>query len=446
VIAGTVNGSGAIRVEVTGTGDRTALAGIMRLVADAQASRSRAQDLADRAAFALTVIAIAAGLLTLVTWLIVRPGDPAFAIERLVAVLVIACPHALGLAIPLVIAISTTLAARNGLLVRNRRGLEDARLLTTVVFDKTGTLTRGEFGVVDIVTADGLSADEALRLTASVEAGSEHAIAQGIVRSARERQLTLEPTDGFEAIPGVGGHARVDGRELYVGGPALIRDRALDLPPVLQNAVAHASERDATAVVLADDRHALAAIALADVIRPESREAVRTLLDRGVVVVMMTGDAQTVATAVARELGIQMVFAEVLPADKASKIQTLEQAGQRVGMVGDGVNDAPALLTANVGIAIGAGTDVAVEAGDIVLVRDDPRDVPRILTISAATYRKEVQNLWWAVGYNAVAIPLAAGVLAPWGIVLSPAIGAALMSLSTVIVAVNAQLLRRVKL
>ena len=446
VIAGTVNGTGALRVEVTGTGDQTALAGIMRLVADAQSSRSRAQDLADRAAFALTVIAIAAGLVTLITWLILRPGDPAFAIERLVAVLVIACPHALGLAIPLVIAISTTVGARNGLLVRNRRGLEDARTLTTIVFDKTGTLTKGEFGIVDIATADGVSSDDALRLAASVESASEHTIARGIVQSARVRHLALEEADAFKAIPGMGVQARVAGRDLYVGGPALLRDRALHLSLAMQQAIDRAAERDATAVVLADDRTVLATFALADVVRPESREAVRTLRDRGIAVVMMTGDARPVAEAVAHDLGIETVFADVLPAEKASKVQMLERSGERVGMVGDGVNNAPALLTANVGIAIGAGTDVAVEAGDIVLVRDDPRDVPRILTLSRASYRKMVQNLLWATAYNVVAIPLAAGVLEPWGIVLSPAIGAAVMSLSTVIVAVNAQLLRRVKL
>ena len=446
VIAGTVNGAGALRVDVTGTGEQTALAGIMRLVADAQSSRSRAQDLADRAAFALTVIAITAGVVTLVVWLILRPGDPSFAIERLVSVLVIACPHALGLAIPLVIAISTTLGARNGLLVRNRRGLENARTLTTIVFDKTGTLTRGEFGIIDTAVTDGLSADEALRLTASVEVASEHTIAQGIVRSAQERHLTLAAADHFEAMPGMGVRARVDGRDLYVGGPALIRDRALQIAPAMQQAIDRAAARAATPVVLADDRAVLATFALADVVRPESREAVRTLRDRGIRVVMMTGDAEPVAAAVARDVGIETVFANVLPAEKASKVQMLEQSGQRVGMVGDGVNDAPALLTANVGIAIGAGTNVAVEAGDIVLVRDDPRDVPRIITLSRASYRKMVQNLVWATAYNVVAIPLAAGVLAPWGIVLSPAIGAVVMSLSTVIVAVNAQLLRRVTL
>ena len=446
VIAGTVNESGSLRVEVMGTGDRTALAGIMRLVAQAQSSRSRAQALADRAAFILTLVAVGAGVVTFVVWIVLRPDDPAFAIERLVTVLVIACPHALGLAIPLVIAISTTLGARSGLLVRDRRGLEDARNLTTVVFDKTGTLTKGEFGVVDIATADGLSPDEALRLAAAVEADSEHSIAQGIVRSARDRGINVRAAESFEAIPGKGAKARVEGRVLHIGGPGLVRANSLQLPPALHAASDRAAQRGQASIFLADERTVIAAFAVADVIRPESRDAVRALHDRHIEVVMMTGDAQPVAEAVSAELGIDTVFAGVTPEQKASKVQELQRAGKRVGMVGDGVNDAPALVTANVGIAIGAGTDVAVEAGDIVLVRSDPRDVPRIIALSQASYRKMVQNLWWAAGYNVVAIPLAAGVLEPWGFVLSPAAGAVLMSLSTVIVAINAQLLRRAAL
>jgi len=446
VIAGTANESGSLRVEVMGTGDRTALAGIMRLVAQAQSSRSRAQALADRAAFILTLVAVGAGVVTFVVWIVLRPGDPAFAIERLVTVLVIACPHALGLAIPLVIAISTTLGARSGLLVRDRRGLEDARNLTTVVFDKTGTLTKGEFGVVDIATADGLSPDEALRLAAAVEADSEHSIAQGIVRSARDRGISVRAAESFEAIPGKGAKARVDGRVLHIGGPGLVRANSLQLPPALHAAFDRAAQRGQASIFLADERTVIAAFAVADVIRPESRDAVRALHDRHIEVVMMTGDAQPVAEAVSAELGIDTVFAGVTPEQKASKVRELQRAGKRVGMVGDGVNDAPALVTANVGIAIGAGTDVAVEAGDIVLVRSDPRDVPRIIALSQRSYRKMVQNLWWAAGYNVVAIPLAAGVLEPWGFVLSPAAGAVLMSLSTVIVAINAQLLRRAAL
>ena len=446
VIAGTVNGSGSLRVEVTGTGERTALAGIMRLVSDAQSTRSRAQALADRAAFFLTIAALGAGVLTLITWLIVRPGDVAFAIERTVTVLVIACPHALGLAVPLVIAISTTLGAQGGLLVRDRRGLEEARNITAVVFDKTGTLTRGEFGVVQIGTAEGLSEEEALGLAAAVEADSEHTIAQGIVRTARERQLAIRPAEKFEAIPGKGVKAVVGGRELFMGGPALLREMSLEVPAHIGDVVRKISERGQASIYLTDRESVLVVFGLADVIRAESREAITALHERGIEVVMMTGDARPVAEAVARELGIDTVFAEVLPEQKASKIQELQRAGKRVAMVGDGVNDAPALVTADVGIAIGAGTDVAVEAGDIVLVRSDPRDVPRIITLSRASYRKMMQNLWWAAGYNIIAIPLAAGVLASRGFVLSPAMGAVLMSASTVIVAINAQLLRRVRL
>jgi Cu2+-exporting ATPase len=445
VIAGTVNGSGSLRVEVTATGERTALAGIMRLVEQAQSSRSRAQALADRAAFILTLVALVAGAVTLIAWLSLR-DDPAFAIERVVTVLVIACPHALGLAIPLVIAISTTLGARSGLLVRDRRGLEEARNLTAVVFDKTGTLTKGEFGVVDIATADTLGPNDALRLAAAVEADSEHSIAQGIVRSSRERGIAVPPAEGFEAIAGKGAKARVDGQELYMGGPALVRALSLEVPDRLRQAAERAAGRGQSAVYLAEKTRVLAAFAVADVIREESKEAVRALHDRGVEVVMMTGDARPVAEAVATELGIDTVFAEVLPEQKASKIEELKRGGKRVAMVGDGVNDAPALVTADVGIAIGAGTDVAVEAGDIVLVRNDPRDVPRIIELSRASYRKMIQNLWWAAGYNIVAIPLAAGLLARQGFVLSPAVGAVLMSASTVIVALNAQLLRRARL
>jgi Cu2+-exporting ATPase len=452
LIGGTINGSGSLRMEVTGTGERTALAGIMRLVAQAQSSRSRAQALADRAAFWLTLIALGAGAVTLLAWLVIGAGT-AFAVERLVTVLVIACPHALGLAIPLVIAISTTLGAAAGLLVRDRRGLEEARHLTTVVFDKTGTLTRGEFGVVGIQTVDGLPDQEALRLVAAVERDSEHTIAQGIVRSARERQLDVPPAEEFQALPGLGVKARVDGRTLLVGGPNLLRSRSIALTAAQQRAVDEAAGRGQAAVYLVEEGGearggpaVLAALTVADVVREESRIAVRELHDQHIKVVMLTGDARPVAQAVANELGIDTVFAEVLPDQKVGVIDQLRTAGERVAMVGDGVNDAPALLTADVGVAIGAGADVAVEAGDIVLVRSDPRDVPRIVRLSRASYRKMVQNLWWAAGYNIVAIPLAAGVLARYGIVLSPAVGAVLMSLSTVIVAVNAQLLRRAQI
>lgn len=445
VIGGTVNGAGSLRIEVTKTGEATALAGIMRLVAEAQGSRSRAQALADRAAFALTLIAIGAGALTAIVWtLLGAPG--AFTVERVVTVLVIACPHALGLAIPLVIAISTTLGARNGLLVRHRRALEEARRLDAVVFDKTGTLTRGEFRVVEITPRAPLTEAEALRLAAAVEHDSEHAIAQGIVKSAEERGLTLPEAREFEAIPGHGVRAVVEGREFRIGGPALLRARGIALPTELEAGVDRAAARGETAVILLEDDEPLAAFAVADQIRPESYEAVRRLHEAGIEVVMLTGDAWPVARAVAAELGIETVFGEVLPAQKVERVEELQAQGKRVAMVGDGVNDAPALLTADLGVAIGAGTDVAVEAGDVVLVRSDPRDMPRIVALSKATYRKMVQNLWWAAGYNIIALPLAAGVLAGVGILLPVALGAVLMSLSTIIVALNAQLLRRVRL
>lgn len=444
VIAGTVNGAGSLRVEVTGTGERTALASIMRLVEQAQTSRSRAQALADRAAFLLTIIAIVAGGLTLVVWLSLG-ATGAFAVERMVSVLVVACPHALGLAVPLVIAISTTLGARSGLLVRDRRGLEEARHLTTVVFDKTGTLTRGEFRVVDIATDGSIEPTEALRIAAGVERDSEHTIAQGIVKSAEEHQQVVPKAAQFENIPGHGVRAVVEGKEFYMGGPAMLRRLNVTPAATVREAAERAASRGQASVYLLTSTSALAAFTVADAVREESRDAIQRLHDQGIDVVMLTGDARAVAHAVAADLGIDTVFAEVLPEDKVDKITELKAQGKRVAMVGDGVNDAPALLTADVAIAIGAGTDVAVEAGDVVLVRSDPRDVPRIIALSRASYRKMVQNLWWAAGYNIVAIPLAAGVLANQGILLPPAIAAVLMSASTVIVAINAQLLRRAR-
>ena len=445
VVAGTVNGSGSLRVQVTGTGEKTALAGIMRLVEEAQTSRSRAQTLADRAAFFLTVVASGSGLITWIVWLSVA-DEPAFAVQRFVTVLVIACPHALGLAIPLVIAISTTLGARSGLLVRDRRGLEEAKDLDAVVFDKTGTLTSGEFGVVSVATVERISKTEALRIAAGVEQDSEHTIAQGIVKAARDEGLKIPAVESFEAIPGHGVVARVEGRELRVGGPALLGKLQPAIPPSLRSAGEESERRGQTTVYLLEDGEAIAVLGLADRVREESRAAVGALHALGMEVVMLTGDAQAVADSVAGDLGIDTVFAEVLPEGKAEKIRSLQSEGKRVAMVGDGVNDAPALLLADVGVAIGAGTDVAVEAGDIVLVRSDPRDLPRIISLSRATYRKMLQNLWWAAGYNIIAIPLAAGVLANWGVLLHPALGAVLMSLSTIIVALNAQLLRRTDL
>jgi len=446
VIAGTVNVSGSLRAEVSGTGEKTALAGIMRLVEQAQSSRSRAQAVADRAAFILTIVALATGILTLVVWLLLRPGNPAFAVERMVTVLVIACPHALGLAVPLVIAISTTLGARAGLLVRDRRGLEEARNLNSIVFDKTGTLTLGQHRVVDVAAVEGVTSEDALRLAGAVERDSEHPIAKAILKSAEERGLQLPASTNFEYVQGRGINATVEGRRLTTGGPNMLASMNIQPDARLAEFVDRASTRGQATIFLIEGQRIIAAFAVADAVRPESKEAVDRLHRSRIEVVMITGDAKPVADSVAKDLGIDHVFAQVLPADKAKRIEELQGQGKKVAMVGDGVNDAPALVTADVGIAMGAGTEVAVEAGDIVLVRSDPRDVPRIVALSRVSYRKMIQNLWWAAGYNIVAIPLAAGVLASRGIVLSPAVGAVLMSASTIIVAINAQLLRRTAL
>lgn len=442
VIGGTVNGAGSLRVEVTRTGEDSSLARMMQLVEQAQQSRSRAQALADRAALYLTVVAVGAAVLTAVVWSALA-ADAAFTVERVVSVLVVACPHALGLAIPLVIAISTTLGARSGLLVRDRRGLEEARKLDAVVFDKTGTLTLAEHRVVGMRVAGEVTENEALRVAAAVERDSEHPVARAIIASANDRGLEIPRADGFHAVPGHGVEARIDGRTFHVGGPNLLRKLDVEPAAALVEAVAEAASRGQSTVYLIEERRALAVFAVADAVRPESREAIRRLHDAGIQVVMLTGDSKAVADAVAKDLGIDIVFAEVLPQDKAKKIEELKANGKHVAMVGDGVNDAAALVTADVGIAIGAGTDVAVEAGDVVLVRSDPRDVARIIELSKASYRKMVQNLWWAAGYNIVAIPLAAGVLFAQGVLLPPAAAAVLMSASTVIVAINAQLLRR---
>ncbi|MCB1567710.1 MAG: copper-translocating P-type ATPase [Xanthomonadales bacterium] len=446
VIAGTLNGQGSLRVEVTRTGDQTALAGIMRLVEQAQQSRSRAQALADRAARWLTFAAIAAAIVTAAVWTAL--GAPwAYTIERVVTVLVIACPHALGLAVPLVIAISTTLGVQHGLLIRDRRGLEEARSLNIVVFDKTGTLTLAEHRVVAMTTDGKLADNEALCFAAAVERDAEHPVARALLLSAEERGLQVPTSTDFASEAGRGVQARVDGRVWWVGGPGLLRERGVQPPAPLQKAAEQAADAGRSAIYLLDEHDgARAVFAIADAVRPESKEAVRLLHDAGIEVAMLTGDSQAVARSVAAELNIDTVLAEVLPQDKAAVIEKLQREGKRVAMIGDGVNDAPALVSADVGVAIGAGTDVAVEAGDVVLVRSDPRDVPAIVALSRATYRKMVQNLWWAAGYNIGAIPLAAGVLAPWGLVLAPAFGAVLMSASTIIVAINAQLLRRAPL
>jgi P-type Cu2+ transporter len=406
----------------------------MRLVAAAQASASRAQALADRAAAILFYVALAAGVITLVFWWL--QGDPAGALVRTATVLVIACPHALGLAIPLVIAISTSLGARNGLLVKDRLALERARIVDTVIFDKTGTLTRGQPTLADASDA------EALRLAAAVEGDSEHPLARAILSGAMARGLELPRASDFEALPGRGARARVDGHIVAVGGPRLLADLSLVPLPV-----AAEWEREGRTVlhVVVDDR-VVGVLAVEDEIRPESEEAVAALHRLGIRVAMITGDSQAVADSVARRLGIDEVAAQVLPADKAAAVRRFQQGGRKVAMVGDGVNDAPALATADVGIAIGAGTDVAIESAGIVLVRSDPRDVVAAIELSRATYAKMIQNLIWATGYNLVAIPVAAGLFVPWGLDLPMAVGAIAMSVSTIVVAANAQLLRRVKL
>ena len=437
VIGGAVNGEGSITVEVRRTGADTYLSQVVELVRKAQETRSRTQDLANRAALWLTLIAVGGGSLTLLAWLSAG-RDFSFALERMVTVMVITCPHALGLAVPLVVAVSTALSARNGLLIRDRSAFERARELDAVVFDKTGTLTEGRFGVTDIVPLGGRTEHDVLRLAAALESRSEHPIAAGIVRAATDRGVQFPAPVGFAAIPGKGAQGTVDGAAVKVVSPAFLKEQAL---AVADQRVARLADQGKTVVYVLADGKAIGAIALADIIRPESREALVRLKAMGITPIMLTGDSDAVARWVAGELGLDDYFAEVLPDQKAARIEQVKQRGLTVAMVGDGVNDAPALVAADVGIAIGAGTDVAIESADIVLVRSDPRDVPTIVELARATYRKMVQNLWWAMGYNAVAIPLAAGVLARAGILLSPAVGAVLMSVSTVVVALNAQLL-----
>ena len=444
VIGGTVNGDGSLRVRVTATGDKTALAGIMRLVDQAQQSKSRTQLLADKAAAWLFYLAIGVAVLTTIGWT-VAIGFDIEVLKRVVTVLVIACPHALGLAIPLVVAISTSLSARNGILVRDRLALESARNLNTIVFDKTGTLTRGQQGVVGIAVIESWNPDEALALTAAIEGDSEHMIGKGIRQAAQEKGLALPQVTGFEAIKGHGVQANHQGKTVYVGGPNLLKKLNSALPDHLAQFAEQAGEKGQAVVYLIEAEQPVAALALADVIRPESKQAIERLHALGIEVAMLTGDSQAVAQAVADELGIDTYFAEVLPEDKDKKVAELQSQGKIVAMVGDGVNDAPALTRADIGIAIGGGTDVAIESAGIILVQSNPLDVVKIIELSRASYRKMIENLIWATGYNLVALPLAAGVLAPVGFLLSPAVGAVFMSLSTVIVALNAQLLRRVR-
>jgi Cu2+-exporting ATPase len=439
VVAGSVAAGGSLRVHVSAVGEGTALSGIMRLVAAAQASASRAQALADRAAAILFYVALGAGALTLGFWWL--QGDLEGALVRTATVLVIACPHALGLAIPLVIAISTSIGARNGLLVKDRIALERARELQVVIFDKTGTLTKGQPVVAGVSASDGDEID-LLRLAAAVEADSEHPLARAIVGEARRRGIDVPAASDFESLAGRGARGRIGDRGVAVGGPRLLAE--LGLEPV---AAAEAWARAGSTVLhVVVDGVVAGALALEDEIRQESFEAVRDLHAHGLQVAMITGDSQAVADSVAQRLGIDEVAAQVLPADKAAAVRRFQEGGRKVAMVGDGINDAPALATADVGIAIGAGTDVAVESAGIVLVRSDPRDVVGAIELSRASYRKMVQNLVWATGYNLVAIPVAAGLLVPWGIDLPMAIGAIAMSASTIIVAANAQLLRRLRL
>jgi Cu2+-exporting ATPase len=415
VIAGSINGDGSLQVRIEKTGEHTFLARVMRLVKEAEISKSRLQLLSDRAAFYLTLLAITAGGITLVVWLFVGQSF-GFAVERLVAVLVIACPHALGLAIPLVASISTTMAAKNGFFIKRRLALEAARNITTVLFDKTGTLTEGKFAVVSS------SSDEGLALAASVEMYSEHPIGKAIVSEAKKRGLSMQEAKNFKRLPGVGAQAEVGGREVFVG------------------------HRVGAAIIVETDGKEVGSITVADTPRPEAKEAVEMLQHMGLSIVMITGDSEDVAKQVASELGIKEYFARVRPEEKSQKVKLLQSQGKKVAMVGDGVNDAPALTQADLGIAIGAGTNVAIESAGIILVKNDPRDIPKIIKLSKLTYTKMIQNLFWATGYNIIALPIAAGALAVYGIMLQPAIAGVFMSLSTVIVAINASLLRGAKL
>jgi Cu2+-exporting ATPase len=444
VVAGTVASGGSLRVRITAVGEQTALSGIMRLVAAAQASGSRTQDLADRAAAILFYVAVASGAITFAYWWLT--GDREHALIRTATVLIIACPHALGLAIPLVIAISTSIGAQNGLLVKDRLALERARNLDMVIFDKTGTLTRGSPALSAVATALGGSESDLLAQAAAVEANSEHPLAKAIAAEAKRRNLPTMQVADFESLPGRGAQALVNGKRVMIGGPRLLAEGNVTAPAEVEKSTTQwASEGKAVLFVVAEGK-LLGAFAVEDEIRPESNEAVKELHRLGIRVAMITGDSRTVADSVAKRIGIDEVAAEVLPSDKASAVKRFQTGGKRVTMVGDGVNDAPALATADVGIAIGAGTDVAIESAGIVLVRSDPRDVVGAIELSRATYRKMVQNLVWATAYNLVAIPVAAGLFVRWGFDLPMSVGAVAMSLSTIIVAANAQLLRRVKL
>lgn len=438
VIGGSVNKEGSLTIQVEKTGEDSYLSQVITMVREAQESKSRTQDLTNRAAKWLFYLALAAGLLTLAIWLLLGFSFDV-AVQRMVTVMVITCPHALGLAAPLVVAVSTAISAKKGLLIRNRANFEGARNLNAVVFDKTGTLTKGEFGVTNIIANEGYEKEDVLRFAASVEQHSEHPIAAGIVRSAEDKNLSFSKVTDFESITGKGIQGNVDGKKVNVVSPGYVTNNNLDFD---QNMFNDMSEEGKTVVFVLLDEQLIGMIGLADMVRETAKEAIASLKENGIHSIMLTGDNQKVANWVAEQLGIEEVHAEVLPDDKANEVKKIQEKGWKVAMTGDGVNDAPALATADLGIAIGAGTDVAMETADVVLVKSNPNDVVALMDLSKKTYRKMVQNLWWATGYNIFAIPLAAGVLAPVGIVLSPAVGAVLMSLSTIIVAINAKLLR----
>jgi Cu2+-exporting ATPase len=436
VIGGSINGEGSLKIEVKGTGKDSFLSQVIDLVKQAQDSKSKTQDLANTAALWLTIIALGGGVLTLVIWLTVMQKDFAFAIERAVTVMVIACPHALGLAVPLVVAVSTAVAAKNGLLIRNRVAFEGARKLQAIIFDKTGTLTEGRFGVTDtLLLSQDIDEDTLRRYAASVDANSEHPIAKAIAGSSEKKS----PVENFKGLAGKGAEGRVEGKEIKVVSPGYLREQNIAMT---DKRVEQLQAQGKTVVFVLMDGKLKGAIALADIIRPEAKQAVATLKAMNIRCMMLTGDNKQVAKWVSDQIGLDEYFAEVLPQDKAAKIKEVQSRGQLVAMTGDGVNDAPALAQADLGIAIGAGSDVAVETADVILVRSNPSDVVAILKLSRATYRKMIQNLFWATGYNAFAIPLAAGALYAWGVLLTPALGAVLMSASTIIVAINARLLR----
>ncbi|MDG6221784.1 MAG: copper-translocating P-type ATPase [Candidatus Bathyarchaeota archaeon] len=436
VIGGSINEEGVLKIRIEKTGKETYISQVISLVKQAQESKSKTQDLANRASALLFYVALTVGIITYVAWLFF--GYPDIALERSVTVLVIACPHALGLAIPLVVALSTSITAKNGILIRDRKAFETIRDIDVVVFDKTGTLTEGKFGVSDVVSF--IPEDELLKLSSAVELNSEHIIAKAIVDYANEKEIKIPKIEKFKAIPGKGAQGKVNGKTVYMGSPSFIEEQKIEIN---DERILSLQKQGKTVVFSVVDGKLAGAFALSDRIREVSKEAVKELTRNGIKVYMLTGDAKEVAASVSEELGITDYFAEVLPDQKAEKISSLKAKNLKVAMVGDGINDAPALVTADVGIAIGAGTDVAIESADIILVRNDPRDVVKVVNLSRKTYSKMIQNLWWAAGYNIFAIPLAAGILYNFGIIVSPAIGALLMSISTVIVAVNSQTLRK---